>query len=893
MALAICSKYNILLSPKKSDLLKNEVRVLGFQLARSSEAIADEKKTKIREMAFPETKKDAVSKAAFFAYFMPVAPKLSHLMAPLRRLAHPKTRFKPTESDKESFVELKEYLLDDDVGALRMPSNDKDATILIWTDSSSTSIGCVITQLLPPLPGSDLDPTKRYLCIVGCYSRKIEDTWSVFPIWILELTALEECTRKFFWLLAGRSFYAITDSTTVKSWASLDNVPKDVARMILRLQRFDYRILWIKSELNLSDWVTRIPVGSPPEARFPRFLSGRIYNSKGHHVPWQKLFCKATAEKTKEFFTRNRRQELAYAIEPENMILPEAEEVRGEVKDIVEALQSPPVTATDDGDSVTATANETYQKVIAAYSLVDEEVNEGDDEITTDTEIDRDITESVRLKRYKGERLEGVKRLQENDELIAIIKNKIKYGEPDPPKTEALIASPEMKHFLKNKSLFKVTKDDVLLRLWHDKDGNIRQLIVVGADKFKEVASEAHQSIESPHRHAGQRRTFLALQKHYFAFGMRETINKMVQRCATCRLNKYPRTNPEKDGNKISVSCNEKGEIDILGPLRGFASSSTGQARYVYFYIDLHSRYIITKVIPSCADNHILDSLIHTRDILCGLPSNMQMDNALCAPDSSSHKFLAERGVRINHGLANVSRCQSAVERCIGTLTRLMCNLQTDNPKWTFNRIVAEATFITNSTPHTSLANSLSPKEIHFNVAPSDFLRHQSEADEGSSDAVSAARAASRATLLHDVKRFLKRSNKESATNYTKKLRPGMICLKKRTSFPTSSPRKLCYKITFEGFIIESKVATNSFRCRDLKTNKISIIPGDLLIKLHGLTENETVELINEMERVAAKEAEITRAAPAQGARRSTRLATKQQRMEPVTDPNLSSIFIV
>ena len=64
-SLAICSKFNILLKPSKCDLLRPEVRILGFQISRSAEALADEKKEKIMSMAFPTTKKEAVSKAAF------------------------------------------------------------------------------------------------------------------------------------------------------------------------------------------------------------------------------------------------------------------------------------------------------------------------------------------------------------------------------------------------------------------------------------------------------------------------------------------------------------------------------------------------------------------------------------------------------------------------------------------------------------------------------------------------------------------------------------------------------------------------------------------------------------------------------------------------------------
>ena len=218
--------------------------------------------------------------------------------------------------------------------------------------------------------------------------------------------------------------------------------------------------------------------------------------------------------------------------------------------------------------------------------------------------------------------------------------------------------------------------------------------------------------------------------------------------------------------------------------------------------------------------------------------------------------------------------------------------MRTDNPEWPLARIVAEATYITNSTPHTSLTNSLSPKEIHFNTAPTDFLKHKAEFEGSSNDAVSAARAASRATLINDVKRFLKKNENKSVTDYTKKLKPGTICLRKRTSFPQSSPRKLCYKITFEGYIIISKVATNSFRCKNIKTKEVVVLPGDLLIKIKGLTENEAVDMIDEMERVAAKEAEITRAPNKAGNRRSTRLAARKDRATAVEEPELAALFI-
>ena len=97
-----------------------------------------------------------------------------------------------------------------------------------------------------------------------------------------------------------------------------------------------------------------------------------------------------------------------------------------------------------------------------------------------------------------------------------------------------------------------------------------------------------------------------------------------------------------------------------------------------------------------------------------------------------------------------------------------------------------------------------------------------------------------------------------------------MICLKRRTTFPSSAPRKLCYKLNFEVYKITDKVATNSFRCIELRTNIQSVQSGDSLVKLRDLTEEEAIQLVSEMERTAAREAAFDRPSLA-GNRRSTR----------------------
>ena len=175
-ALAICSRFNILLKARKCDLAKSETRVLGFKISQSATSLSCEKEEKIKNMTFPETKKECVSKVAFFSYFISTCPRLSELMAPLRRLAKPRSRFTPTDDDRRAFEKIKEYLLSPEVGVLRTPSLNHSDTTIIMTDASHDSLGGMITQKLFPLPNSPLDPTRRHLFLVACWSRSILDT---------------------------------------------------------------------------------------------------------------------------------------------------------------------------------------------------------------------------------------------------------------------------------------------------------------------------------------------------------------------------------------------------------------------------------------------------------------------------------------------------------------------------------------------------------------------------------------------------------------------------------------------------------------------------------------------------------------------------------------------
>ena len=847
--LALASYFNILLKPSKADIIRDDCRILGHQVSEEAMTLSAEKIKKINELQMPVDKKSLISSLAFMMYFNKLAPRLSELTAPLRRLAVSKVRFKPEKEHFEAFEAAKKHLLDERVNAIRMPSQDPADLIVLWTDASARSISCLVTQMLHPLGSKD---GRKALHIVGAFSSVIKPAWENFPIWILELIAFYEATRKFSFLLCGRNFFVATDSKVVSSWCSLELVPRDLARRILHLQRFNYRIIFIESRINPADSLSRLDPGPAPEGEFPRFLRQRIFNSKGVAIPWQDLFSQRKSDEARDFFLRSRNQPLSRAVDelPAEEIVEEDDEndilfAADHSLEISESASPPKRLEFEEAEDV-------YES-IAALDFNDEELQTRGDEEEEDEEEEEGV--DCVLPIFSGRRLEEVKSLQEADGVGEKIKRYLDGSTPNPSKYEALLLPEEERHFLRHKSLFRVSSQDLIFRLWVFKDGVVTPLIYVSAGRFEDLIAEAHAFKPGGNNivsHFGQRKTMTMLERKYFAFGMRRKIKNFISLCAECRLNSHPVTSSETTGSHLRTEPNACMTLDYWGPIGSFATSSTGRPRYVLVAVDQFSRYVITSVTNSVDDAETLKALFHIRSHLNGFPSSLQMDNAIITSNSKCRAFLDSLGVEIRHGAPTVSRCQSHAERTIGTLTRLVTKFHTSSPSCPFEKLVCEATICINNSPADGLPDGRAPKDVHFCRPTSNFLRTAADEEirgpKRVVDAIKAARIAERETLRFNVSSFLKRSKHASPTNYNRRLKVGDFALRKQTVFPTGSSRKLCFKIRTDGYEITHRVATNLFRCVSVMDGHTELLAGDVLVRVKDFSRERLIQLIRSME---------------------------------------------
>ena len=871
---AYCSFYNILLSPNKAHLVTKSIRSLGMQISSKEISMCSEKIQKIEEIQFPKDKKGLISILAFFQYFNRVCPRLSEYTAPLRRLALPSVRFKPEAVHIEAFEKAKKHLLDSKVTAVRSPSPNLDDLIYVFTDASSSALGAVLAQQQWP----DENATEKELYLVGTFSSVIPELWENYAVWVKELLALFECSRKFRWLLLGRNFIVITDSSVLSYWTNLTLIPKDLARKILALQQFQFKLLFIESRANPADVISRISLPDMQENRgiYEKFLENQIINSKGENVPIESLYSERKQKEILQFFTKNRKQQLSHAISSEEMKRKKEETNEQYLYD--SKFEQEDNCFVMDGDEITVEvveADETEQTldeqvssvsarseiVVSSVDLDDSDQSAGRVEILIDEPPTVDLPSTIQLPIYGDKELSKIKEMQNNDHIINQVKMYVRGEIEQPSKIQAMALAGELKDFLRHKSNFRISNQGVLIRVWIYKDGSMVPLIVVKDEAFQKLLTDLHNfdpNNPSSLPHMGSRRTFAALSETFYCFKMREKVIRFIANCPVCHLdNHVAHTMKEDKGEQIAFEPMDLMIADYIGPLKGWANTSGGHARYVFMLTDANSRYTLTYGTTDVSDESTFAAILQIRKELCGLPKRIAADNAIFRENSAARKFLEEAGVSILHGKATISRDQSKVERAISSITRTLCKLHSECPKISFERILSEATIAHNSSICRSTGRS--PREAHFVRPASNFLninpKDVQPRTKTLKDAITAARTSSRRTLVDEVEQFIKRNELTSPTQFTKRLIPNDIVLKKRTSYPLGSPKKLCHKMTIDAYIVIERVASNSYRVRSLIDNKIYILPGDLLVRLRHHSKEDAIQLVKGMQEIVDRNA--------------------------------------
>ena len=129
-------------------------------------------------------------------------------------------------------------------------------------------------------------------------------------------------------------------------------------------------------------------------------------------------------------------------------------------------------------DSIPAEEEDAEHLYVNAIELSDEDIEEGMVEEVEEGEVDDRCLEGVLLPTFDDEKRLYLLDLQDDDD-IRRCKGMLEDEEMLPDKLSVLQESWSVQQFLRHRSLFRLTSQNILIRIWVEPDGRMTQLIVV------------------------------------------------------------------------------------------------------------------------------------------------------------------------------------------------------------------------------------------------------------------------------------------------------------------------------------------------------------------------------------------------------------------------------
>lgn len=224
---------NLKIQPDKSEFLKKETAFLGHIVSGDGIKPNPDKIHAVLNFPIPETQKDIKSFLGLVGYYRKFIKDFAKLTKPLTKCLkkNSKAKIQHTPEFIEAINICKHLLTHDPI--LEYPDFNKKFTLT--TDASDVALGAVLSQTDKP---------------IAYASRTLSTTETHYSTTEKELLAIVWATKYFRPYLYGQKFTLITDHKPLTWLLSLKEPNAKLIRWRLKLQEFDFDILYKEGKLN-------------------------------------------------------------------------------------------------------------------------------------------------------------------------------------------------------------------------------------------------------------------------------------------------------------------------------------------------------------------------------------------------------------------------------------------------------------------------------------------------------------------------------------------------------------------------------------------------------------------------------------------------------------------
>ena len=236
-----CKERNIKLNKDKFQLHKAEMPFIGHLLTQNGVKPDDSKVEAIKNMPKPTDKKAVQRLLGFVNYLSKFLGNLGDLCEPMRQLMHKDAVWNWTHEYDEAFENVKRAVCNTPV----LRYFDSKQETVIQCDSSDTGIGAALLQKGQP---------------IAYASRALSKTEQNYAQMETELLAVVFGFEKFHQFTYGRRITVESDHKPLEiiSKKPLHRAPKRLQRMMLRLQLYEYEIVYKRGkEMYIADALSR------------------------------------------------------------------------------------------------------------------------------------------------------------------------------------------------------------------------------------------------------------------------------------------------------------------------------------------------------------------------------------------------------------------------------------------------------------------------------------------------------------------------------------------------------------------------------------------------------------------------------------------------------------
>ncbi|CAH2087564.1 unnamed protein product [Euphydryas editha] len=239
---------NLKVQLDKSEFLRKEVIYLGHTITKDGLRPNDDKIAAVMNYPIPKTTTEIKSFLGLIGYYRRFIKDFAHVTKPLTSCLKKRNKIIMDQNYVDAFNRCKELLTH--APLLQYPDYDK--TFILTTDASNVALGAVLSQ--GPI-GSDKP--------VAYASRTLSDTEARYSTIERECLAIVWAIKHFRPYLYGRKFIIYTDHKPLAWLDSYKDTSSKFTRWRLRLQDFDYEIIYKKGNQNSNaDALSRIKVNA-------------------------------------------------------------------------------------------------------------------------------------------------------------------------------------------------------------------------------------------------------------------------------------------------------------------------------------------------------------------------------------------------------------------------------------------------------------------------------------------------------------------------------------------------------------------------------------------------------------------------------------------------------